>query len=235
MQPRRLALLVDAENISPAYFAQALPEVFKLGRPTIQYAYGDFTLPSAKSWVDFMRTNIIEPRQVTPFETGKNSADIALVVDAMELVLRKRCDALCIVSSDRDFAALTMFLRREGVDAYGFGKSLTDKKYRQSCAKFFELKDSERKVGGAPPPSPAPKPASPATDTAPIRTAMAELAPGLAGADGWAKVSSVGQKLRAQGLLAKSFGKRTWTKVFESMGTYQLKSDGNGQPMVRIA
>lgn len=224
---RRLALLVDAENINPEYMRQILPQVFKLGRPSIQFAYGDFSNPSAKPWVEYLRANIIEARQVTPAQSGKNAADIALVVDAMNLALRDKCDCICIVSSDRDFVALTTFLKAEGIDVFGFGKAGTNKKYRQSCAKFFELNEDDAKV--------APKPAQAAVQLAikdwhRIRQEIAQLAD----KQGWTPLQALGCVLGKHALRAKDYGGTNWAQVLGKISEVELCKDVTGRHSVRI-
>lgn len=227
---RRLALLIDAENMKPEYLRQILPHVFALGRPVIQYAYADFSAAVAKPWVEFLRKNVMEARQVTPASCGKNAADIALVVDAMDLALRGRCDAVCIVSSDRDFVALTLFLRREGIDVYGFGKAQTDKKYRQSCAKFFEVKDQVPAPVVRAAPAPVVACAEVGTDWAAIRTEIARLG----AKQGWVKLQTVGCELGKRGLRSKDYGGANWAQVLSKAEGFELRADDTGRRSVRV-
>lgn len=235
---RRIALLVDAENICPLYMRQVLPHVFKLGRPTLQFAYGDFSNPSLKNWVEFLRRNPIEARQVTPAASGKNAADIALVVDAMALVLEGRCDSLCLVSSDRDFVALTTFMKGRGVDVFGFGKDTTAKKHRQSCAKFFELKvepqpKADAATVGLPRPA-APQPASAAPNGAKNWPRIKQELLRLQGKDGWVSLQTLGCVLGKIGVHAKDNGGANWGKVFGSAAGFELCKDQNGRRSVRV-
>lgn len=229
--PRRLALLVDAENMKPEYMGQILPHVFALGRPVIQHAYADFSSAVAKSWVEFLRKNVMEARQVTPASCGKNAADIALVVDAMDLALRGRCDAVCIVSSDRDFMALTLYLRREGIDVYGFGKAQTDKKYRQSCAKFFEVKDQVvAPVVVKAAPVAAATGGEPGTDWAAIRAEIARLG----AKQGWSELQTLGCVLGKRGLRAKDHGGANWAQALSRAEGFELRADDTGRRSVRV-
>lgn len=232
--PRRIALLVDAENMHPQYMRKVLPHVFKLGRPIIQYAFGDFSNPSAKPWAEFLKKNVIEARQVTPAESRKNSADIALVVEAMRLALTGKCDALCIVSSDRDFVPLTTFLKSEGVDVYGFGANKTDKKYRQSCAKFFEVNlddekgecvdvDERQQVG----------PELPTGSILNLPIILQEIAQ-LADDDGWAALQPLGITLSKRGLKSKHYGKAGWAKVFSATTLFEVRQNADNQRSVRV-
>lgn len=235
---RRLALLVDAENMRPEYMRQVLPHVFKLGRPVIQYAYGDFSNPASKPWTEFLRSNIIAARQVTPAASGKNAADIALVVDAMEFALRGKCDGVCIVSSDRDFVALTLFLRGEGIAAYGFGRPTTDKKYRQSCDKFFEVKDDVVA------PKVVPSPVQPHESAAAAGGAVPMAGPNfpvilqevarLASNKGWVSLQTLGCVLGKRGIHAKDNGGANWGQVLGKMAGVEIRKDEAGRRSVRF-
>lgn len=239
---RRIALLVDAENMQPEYMGQILPQVVKLGRPIIQYAFADFSNPAAKPWVEFLRHNIIEARQVTPAESGKNAADFALVIEAMQLVLRDKCDALCIVSSDRDFVALTTFLKAEGIAAYGFGKASTGNKYRQSCARFYEV-SAETAVQRTQPaaqtrPAVQNKPASLAksvdTQAGPNLPVILQEIVRLADKDGWASLLDLGRELGKLEVRAKDSGSANWAKLFNSLDGFEVRKEESGQRSVRV-
>lgn len=235
-EKRRIALLVDAENIKPSLMCEVLPHVFKLGRPIIQLAYGDFSNPAARPWVEFLRKNVIEARQVTPSQSGKNAADIALVVDAMRLVLTGRCDALCIVSSDRDFVALMSFCRAEGFDAYGFGTEKTDRKYRQTCARFFEVKaeDDVAVAAGVPRVKPV-APAVPTNATGPNWPAILQEIGRIAGKEGWVSLQTLGCVLGKRGIGASEHGGANWGQVFSRCDGFEVAKDATGRRSIRIA
>ncbi|NLR71429.1 NYN domain-containing protein [Novosphingobium sp. ERN07] len=236
-EKRRIALLVDAENIQPSLMREVLPHVFKLGRPIIQLSYGDFTNPAAKPWVEFLRQNVIEARQVTPSQAGKNAADIALVVDAMRFLLTGKCDALCIVSSDRDFIALTSFCRAEGFDAYGFGTEKTDQKYRQTCAKFFEVKaEAEQVVTAAVPQPPQAKAivSVPTNATGPNWPAILQEIGRLAGKEGWVSLQTLGCTLGKRGIGASEHGGSNWGQVFSRCDGFEVAKDNTGRRSIRI-
>ena len=68
---------------------------------------------------------------------GKNSGDIALVIDAMDLLHSGRFDGFCLVSSDSDFTRLAARIREQGVPVYGFGERKTPESFRQACTRFI--------------------------------------------------------------------------------------------------
>ena len=78
--------------------------------------------------------------------SGKNVADIALVIDAMELLYKNPCDGICIVSHDSDFTALALKIREAGKSVYGVGGSKTPMSFRAACIKFIEIGDATKKT-----------------------------------------------------------------------------------------
>ena len=68
--------------------------------------YGDFSGQRLKSWADILQKYAIDPYQQFAYTTGKNASDIALVIDAMDLLHSGRLDGFCLVSSDSDFTRL---------------------------------------------------------------------------------------------------------------------------------
>src|SRR4029077_2797216 len=87
-------------------------------------------------WADILQKYAIDPYQQFAYTTGKNASDIALVIDAMDLLHSRRFDGFCLVSSDSDFTRLASRLREEGADVYGFGAQKTPESFRQACRRF---------------------------------------------------------------------------------------------------
>ena len=96
---RRLAILIDADNTSPRIAAGLFEEVAKFGEASVRRIYGDFSGQRLKSWADILQKYAIDPYQQFAYTTGKNASDIALVIDAMDLLHSGRLDGFCLVSS----------------------------------------------------------------------------------------------------------------------------------------
>jgi hypothetical protein len=94
-RPRRLAILIDADNTSPRIAAGLFEEVAKFGEASVRRIYGDFSGQRLKSWVDILQKYAIDPFQQFAYTTGKNASDIALVIDAMDLLHSGRLDGFC--------------------------------------------------------------------------------------------------------------------------------------------
>src|SRR5258708_29119930 len=119
---RRLAILIDADNTSPRIAAGLFEEVAKFGEANVRRIYGDFSGQRLKSWADILQQYAIAPYQQFAYTTGKNASDIALVIDAMDLLHSGRFDGFCLVASDRALTRLASRLRGPRADASGVGE-----------------------------------------------------------------------------------------------------------------
>lgn len=209
-EPRspRLAVLIDADNASSKIAQGLFEEIAKIGEASVRRIYGDFSGTRLKSWAEILSTHAIMPHQNFAYTSGKNASDIALVIDAMDLLHSGRFDGFCLVSSDSDFTRLAARIREQGVDVYGFGEQKTPESFRQACRRFIY---TENLLPEAPAPNEPDKPdARPSSLTRPaaeaaqlIRTAMAQLDD----EDGWVALGGVGQRLA---VLNSDFDPRTY-------------------------
>jgi uncharacterized protein (TIGR00288 family) len=138
-KPAQIALLIDADNARAARIDVILSELSEFGAATIRRAYGNWTKAGLKSWQDVLHENAIRPVQQFDPTKGKNASDIALAVDAVEILHTQRPDAFAIVSSDADFTPLVMHLREHGVEVYGFGDAKTPAPFQSACTRFLVL------------------------------------------------------------------------------------------------
>ena len=135
----RIALLIDADNISPKYLSIILNEAKTYGTVSIRRIYGDWTDGGKKSWKDQLLDNSIIPIQQYTYTTGKNSSDSAMIIDAMDILYSGSVDGFIIVSSDSDFTRLAVRLREAGMLVIGMGESKTPPAFVKSCEVFKVL------------------------------------------------------------------------------------------------
>ncbi len=137
-----IAVLIDADNLSASRAAEIFEMASRLGKPIVRRAYGMVNcFASADGWTKTQREfGIVACPQVSNV-SHKNVADIALVIDAMELLYKGACQGICLVSSDSDFTALAAKIREEGKFAFGIGGNKTPESFRVACTRFFELGD----------------------------------------------------------------------------------------------
>lgn len=136
-RPKKLAVLIDADNASPKIASGLFEEIAAIGEASVRRIYGDFSGARLKGWSEVLSTHAIMPHQNFANTVGKNASDIALVIDAMDLLHTGRFDAFCLVSSDSDFTRLAARIREQGIDVYGFGEAKTPASFRQACRRFI--------------------------------------------------------------------------------------------------
>lgn len=135
------ALFIDAENLSARHSSYILNIAEQYGNPLIRKIYADWTQSSVKSWIDVVKDCALQPVQQFNFISGKNSSDIALAMDVIELCKERDIKTVILASSDSDFTALALKLRNYGVSTIGIGKVHTNNCLKAACEEFFLLPD----------------------------------------------------------------------------------------------
>lgn len=135
----KLAVLIDADNISDKYVKIILDETAKNGVATYKRIYGDWTNNRLVSWKNVLLDNSITPIQQYGYTTGKNATDSAMIIDAMDILYSGTVDGFCIASSDSDFTRLAARLRESGMHVIGMGESKTPKPFISACNQFKYL------------------------------------------------------------------------------------------------
>lgn len=135
----KLAVLIDADNVSYEYIRGMMEEIAKYGTPTFKRIYGDWTMPQLSGWKKVLLENAITPVQQYSYTSGKNSTDSALIIEAMDMLYTGGVDVFCIVSSDSDFTRLAIRLRESGKKVIGIGEKKTPAPFITACNKFIYL------------------------------------------------------------------------------------------------
>jgi uncharacterized protein (TIGR00288 family) len=116
---KKIAFLVDFDNVATDVIEQALNAVFKdYGAAHIRRAYCNAE-QALREQAFLKRLGL---RAIVNLAIGKNSTDIALAVDAMDVAITEKPDVIVLVSSDSDFAPLVLRLREKGAWLRGFGQ-----------------------------------------------------------------------------------------------------------------
>lgn len=136
---KKIAVLIDADNVSDKYIKYIIDEISNHGIPTYKRIYGDWTKPQLASWKNVLLNYSITPIQQYSYTTGKNSTDSALIIDAMDILYSNNVDGFCIVSSDSDFTKLAARLREAGMYVIGMGEKKTPTPFISACEKFKYL------------------------------------------------------------------------------------------------
>ncbi len=132
---KKLAVLIDADNAPADIIDRLLEEIAKYGIASVKRIYGDWS-HGLNKWKAALLPHAIVPVQQFAYTKGKNATDMALVIDAMDLLYSGNFDGFCLVSSDSDFTRLASRLRESGLTVYGFGEKKTPEAFRKACDKF---------------------------------------------------------------------------------------------------
>ena len=135
----RIALLIDADNVSAKYIKPIMDELSKYGNITYKRIYGDWTSPYNLSWKEVLLQNSITPIQQFSYTYGKNATDSAMIIDAMDMLYTSELEGFCLVSSDSDFTKLASRLRENGKLVIGMGEDKTPIPFRKACDIFTVL------------------------------------------------------------------------------------------------
>lgn len=136
-----IALLIDAENTQLQKIEAVIQEVSKHGRINVKRAYGNWRKETLKNWEREIKRLAIKAEQQFDYVSGKNATDMALVIDAMELLYKNSYDVFAIVSSDSDYTPLAITLREFGIYVIGIGEQKTPDAFKNSCDEFILLEN----------------------------------------------------------------------------------------------
>lgn len=252
MEDLKLAILIDADNISPKYVKVILDEAATFGVAACKRIYGDWSDVRLKSWKDALLNNSIIPIQQYSYTTGKNATDSAMIIDAMDLLYSGNLDGFCIVSSDSDFTRLAARLREAGKLVIGMGESKALGPFVKACDQFKYLDlildhgDLNEAEGNAPAASAAETSARAAAgdDTAINRDSIGRIIHGLIDemddGTGWVRTSRVGDQLikRYPDFDVRNFGSKSLNKFLTSLAELEVEerilANGNPIQFVRV-
>lgn len=135
--PKRIALLIDCDNVSHNAIEGVLDELAKYGVVNVRHAHGDWNNPSLSGWIEKLHPHAIRPLQQFAYTKGKNATDAAMIIDAMDLLYSKNVDAFALMTSDSDFTPLVLRILESGLPVYGFGEKKTPKPFVDACSPFI--------------------------------------------------------------------------------------------------
>lgn len=137
---KNIALLIDADNTTPEGIDPVLTVMAELGQVNIRRAYGNFAKNNLSRWDTITNKFGIRPQQQFDVSKGKNATDMAMTIDAIDLLYQGKVDGFGIMTSDSDFTPLVTRLRQDGIIVYGFGESKTPQAFKSVCTRFIDIK-----------------------------------------------------------------------------------------------
>ncbi len=227
-----LAVLIDADNTSPKYTQAIFDEIASLGEASVRRCYGDFSSPQMAGWSRVQAEFGLVPHHQPANTVGKNASDIALVIDAMDLLHSGRFDGFVLVSSDSDFTRLASRIREQGLDVYGMGQMKTPAAFRKACKRFIFLENLDNGAEQTETPSskgPTNKSLNQARDL--ILKAMDAIDQD----DDWYTLGRLGQLITAANpdFDTRSYGKRKLSDLVASLKVLETRRGDGNQILVR--
>jgi hypothetical protein len=136
---KNIALLIDADNATPAGIDPVLTVLAELGQVNIRRTYGNWAKPALANWNKITHRFGLQPIQQFDLTKGKNATDMAMTIDAVDLLYAGKVDGFGIMSSDSDFTPLVTRLRQDGILVYGFGSAKAPEAFKTSCTRYIDV------------------------------------------------------------------------------------------------
>jgi uncharacterized LabA/DUF88 family protein len=230
---KRIALLIDADNAPSSKIDAVLAEVARYGVANVRRAYGNWKSPRLKGWESVLHEYAIRPIQQFAYSRGKNASDMAMVIDAMDMLYARNLDGFAIVSSDADFTPLVMRLLTDGVKVYGFGEKKTPEPFVNACSKFTYIEalgqphaaDQEVEQDNE---ETRPRKSGPELRNDTRLVQMLRRAVTSAEAeDGWSHLGPVGSQIGNQASFdSRNYGYSKLSDLLAATGLFEMKKDG---------
>lgn len=233
----RVAVLVDCDNTRPEILDYTLRVVAQFGRVVLRRGYGNHSTLT-KTWQEALVRRAFTPCLQYQYAAGKNTADIALALDALEAMFDGRADKFCLVTSDSDFAYLCRKLRERGAFVSIVGESKTPEALRNSSDQFYEWTPATTSVDGVPAETPQLKtvPKVPVIKQHPtfVVEAVALLANNAS--DGQVHLSSLGLYLKRTdpGFSPSTYGYSGLLDMLRAYDHLALKKESGGHYSVSL-
>lgn len=225
---QKIALFIDADNAPANKFEDILGEVAKYGVVTIRKAYGNWKKSSIKPWEDLLHEYAIQPVQQYDLSKGKNASDIALVIDAMDVMYTKNIDVMCFVSSDCDFTPMVTRALAEGKVVLGFGERKTPTPFVNACSKFLFLDDAPSGADASAGKTPNIK------SNTKLINLLRQAIDATSDDDGWALLGPVGSHISNQTSFdTRNYGFKNLSSLFKAIDLFEMKRGSGNAFMVR--
>lgn len=231
----KIAVLIDADNAPARSTRYIFSKLAKEGKVTIRKAYGNWKSDRLNGWVDQLQENAIQPVQQFDIIKGKNATDIAMTIDAMDILYDGKIDTFCIVSSDCDFTPLVTRILASGYNVIGFGERKSPEPFVNSCSKFLFLDENKNSsdAPGKTEPAPAFSEKQLRQDTKLlnlIRNAISVTEQ----EDGWSKLAAVGSHISNHASFdPENYGYKRLSDLINAIGLFEIERGEGAHLIVR--
>lgn len=236
----RVAVFIDAENISAKYADRLLQEAANYGDVIVRRVFADWSSSNVAAWKDVVNKHSLIAEQQFSAVKGKNSSDISLIINVLVVLFEKDIDVFCLASSDSDFTRLVQELREREKSVVGLGLKQTSQSFVNAFSEFIYLDNSdEKEVKNAVNRSSDAKNDGVNLDGS-RRAALKEIIDKLIEDDGWALYARIATEMKNKysDFVPKNYNCRSLKeligKVIDSIGDYEIKTGNDGTTMFLI-
>ncbi len=225
----KIALLIDCDNAKADAIYGIMEELSKYGETSIRRAYGNWK--GSNPWEEVLHPFAIQPMQQFPYTRGKNATDLAMTIDAMEILFTENVDLFAIVSSDSDFTPLAMKLRAKSKQVIGFGEEKTPQPFIDSCNTFTYIDKFKKPTENDDSTSSIEKiDKNKLRGNSKIMKAIREAIDEKSDDDGWAEASAISQQINQLVRLSpRSFGYTKWAQLIRATEYFGERKNSKGQ------
>jgi len=235
-QQNSIALLIDADNAPSGKIDFIISELASHGVVNIRRAYGNWKKPTLSGWEKVLHENSIQPMQSFDIVKGKNATDMALVIDAMDILYTKNVNTFSLVSSDCDFTPLIQRLRADGKEVFGFGGRKTPMPFIASCTRFLYLDEEPKAKQPSKAKEKPPEDLNNQKDLKGDTKLMNTLRSAVKAAedeDGWARLGPVGSHISNIGPFDhRTYGFKKLSDLFEAIDLFEVDKQTNGNQTI---
>jgi hypothetical protein len=224
-EAKNIALLIDADNASYSGIDPVLTVLAELGQVNIRRAYGNWAKPALSNWNKITHRYGLQPVQQFDLTRGKNATDMAMTIDAVDLLYGGKVDGFGIMSSDSDFTPLVTRLRQDGLIVYGFGSAKAPEAFKTACTRYIDVdqlihtnaKEEDEQA-----------PSSPAVDRDVVALLGAAWKAASRDEEGFARLQEVGQIAGNRSSFdVRNYGFKRLSDLFKTIGNFEMKRINN--------
>ncbi|MEB3414873.1 NYN domain-containing protein [Alteriqipengyuania sp. WL0013] len=230
---KNIALLIDADNTTPQGIDPVLTVMAELGQVNIRRAYGNFAKDNLSRWDKITNKFGIRPQQQFDVSKGKNATDMAMTIDAIDLLYQGKVDGFGLMTSDSDFTPLVTRLRQDGIVVYGFGEKKTPDAFKSVCTRFIDINqlianNADDKPNGKTPRN------KPTDDDDLMELIGAAYKEAKKDQNGFAKLQAVGQIAGNRSSFdVRNYGYKSLSELFGSLDNFVVDRDDSNQVLIK--
>ena len=230
---KNIALLIDADNTTPQGIDPVLTVMAELGQVNIRRAYGNFAKDNLSRWDKITNKFGIRPQQQFDVSKGKNATDMAMTIDAIDLLYQGKVDGFGLMTSDSDFTPLVTRLRQDGIVVYGFGEKKTPDAFKSVCTRFIDINQLIANNADDKPNGKAPR-NKPTDDDDLMELIGAAYKEAKKDQNGFAKLQAVGQIAGNRSSFdVRNYGYKSLSELFGSLDNFVVDRDDSNQVLIK--